>query len=742
MGKKVVFLSGVSVIALGVASAMGSGLPTSGKFTSGKGSISTSGTSMTVKQSSTSGIIDWKTFSVGAPNSIAFNNGSGVTLNKVTGKNLSTIAGSITATGSIYLMNSQGVIVSGTGKIVTGGTFIATSGGVTTDTESSNVLDIAKAKKKVTNAGSIISSSGNVFLVGNSVVNTGTITAKTGAAAVVAASQMKLSLVSQPPMFGSPVQQTFSEAGKGNASNSGDITGATVEVTAFGGNVSATTTTKAGTLTALGNGENDPATIWVVSQSGKITISANLSAVNKDKTGGYIELQGYTLSDTGTINAGANGLWHLLGHSILVDSQLGNTISTALNAGTNVELDSQDWPDGSGQTVEIDAPITWSTNATLDVYVGTGVVFDKSVKVTGAGNVYLAEEGFLDETFNDGSSLNFGTKNKGATFHLQGHPYTLIYNLRQLQNINNDLTGDFALATSLDASGVSNWVPIGTDGNGTILNGQKGLTGDFDGLGHTVSNLTIDLPSAMYVGLFGYSSGSIRDVGVIGGSVTGLSYVGGLAGAVDGVGGDFIEDDYSTATVIAGADGDSQANAGGLLGWTGGGLSIMNDYATGSVSSDGGNNVGGLVGINGDPIANSYATGAVSGNDFVGGLVGANTADGDVSYSFSTGFITASGQAGGLIGQNGTANTIDSYWDAQTSGQKSSQGGDALTTAQLEQALPTGFSSSVWGIEPKKSMPYLLWQAPNTGTRPKTATVTAAPSSDDLLTDETKRWRG
>ncbi|MGA9796677.1 MAG: hypothetical protein WBQ17_14215, partial [Rhizomicrobium sp.] len=84
-----------SVLALATMGAQAGGLPHGGHFIAGHGTLNKANQSLTVKQSSTTGIIDWNRFSVGAKNGVTFDNGSGATLNRVTGGNLSRIAGSL-----------------------------------------------------------------------------------------------------------------------------------------------------------------------------------------------------------------------------------------------------------------------------------------------------------------------------------------------------------------------------------------------------------------------------------------------------------------------------------------------------------------------------------------------------------------------------------------------------------------------------------------------------------------------
>ena len=87
---------------------------------------------------------------------------------------------------------------------------------------------------------------------------------------------------------------------------------------------------------------------------------------------------------------------------------------------------------------------------------------------------------------------------------------------------------------------------------------------------------------------------------------------------------------------------------GGLVGRNNGGT-ISQSYATGSVS---GHRVGGLVGWNNGTIIQSYATGAVTGAYSAGGLVGVNSYGGTISQSYATGAVSGIVETGGLAGRN------------------------------------------------------------------------------------------
>jgi len=109
----------------------------------------------------------------------------------------------------------------------------------------------------------------------------------------------------------------------------------------------------------------------------------------------------------------------------------------------------------------------------------------------------------------------------------------------------------------------------------------------------------------------------------------------------------------------------------------------------------GNTSVGGLTGKNAGTASNSYATGSVTGDDNVGGLVGKNDATGTVSNSYATGYVTGNLHVGGLIGRNqGTES--NSFWDTETSGQATPDGGTGKTTEKMMDI--TTFTGAAWDI--------------------------------------------
>jgi len=233
-----------------------------------------------------------------------------------------------------------------------------------------------------------------------------------------------------------------------------------------------------------------------------------------------------------------------------------------------------------------------------------------------------------------------------------------------LQDIRNDLGGDYVLLNNIECSGFY-FEPIGyADGNYWEDMFGDPFTGTLDGQGYVISNLNINGYN-QGTGLFSYTyDATIYDVGLENVDISGYSAVGAVVGYA--YGDTVIERVHSTGNVYA-----SDYYAGGLVGLLSG-SDIYDSYSHADVSSSG-DEVGGLVGYMEQNtcanLFNTYATGDVSGNSKVGGLVGETYSYCEIRYSYATGSVSGNSPVGGLIGLYGSgsddnpATTVtNSYW--------------------------------------------------------------------------------
>ncbi len=238
----------------------------------------------------------------------------------------------------------------------------------------------------------------------------------------------------------------------------------------------------------------------------------------------------------------------------------------------------------------------------------------------------------------------------------------------QLDLIHNDLTAHYVLIADIDLSGYENWNPIGAfqslsdkPEDAEIPHPDFAFTGTFDGGGHTISNLNIDAPMSMGVGLFGCTTGTENGNAYVGNftlenvTVTGFYLVGGAVGlqfmnspvsnisligenhlsGMQGIGGivgtgfDLISDCTATADITA--IGDDGA-CGGLIAGGTTMSSIVNCEAIGGSITAEGNSTWGFGAISGAPWGAYELTGCKAsdtvitvsgeGNRLVGGLFG------------------------------------------------------------------------------------------------------------------------
>ena len=359
--------------------------------------------------------------------------------------------------------------------------------------------------------------------------------------------------------------------------------------------------------------------------------------------------------------------------------------------------------------------------------------------------------------------LPAGTYSGGSGTAEDPYQISTVADWQELANNLFDWSYPFVLTNHLDFEGVT-VIPIGYadfDKEGQIYGTP--FTGIFDGNGYSIRNPTLTDYESSCLGLFRWigPGGQVKNLGVVGLSISGYYGIGGLCGyndsgtitdcyAAGGVTGDVsvgilcgsnrngtidrcfaigeargstystgglcgvndfgtISTSYSTSTVTG------WSNVGGLCGFNAG--TIDRCFASGTVTGDV-ECVGGLCGANDGTIGNCYATGDVTGNDrSIGGLCGASK--GTIQQCYSTGKVFNGVQmVGGLCGGI-LATVIDSFWDMETSGQTTSEGGTGKTTAEMKQVATftnAGWDFSYadgdpadWRIVPN-AYPRLVWQ--------------------------------
>ena len=382
----------------------------------------------------------------------------------------------------------------------------------------------------------------------------------------------------------------------------------------------------------------------------------------------------------------------------------------------------------SAQDIRIAAAFGWTDPSVLNLDAARSVTVDRAVKVQGPGGIaVVTNDGGHNGIFSFGAMGRVVFTNPASTLAIDGRNYIVVRDVATLAaGIAANPSGNFALADNYDAAGDGTYAapPVATR-----------FTGFFEGLGNTISNLTINVANGTDIGFFADSAGTIADIritnadvagdsteaaaptgvlaGLNEGTITGAATSGGVTGAAQNyafVGGLVGENEgsiigsHSAASVGAGSSGvpgglvgfgesgaiyassatgavigGQGSEAGGLIGSNAG--QIVQCFATGAVTSDAESKSGGFAGFDSGPISDSYATGNVMQQDELGYSAGfvaffQPTGTNLLTRNYSTGTPVGGNLIGGFIGDDTSAgeNLADNYWDMTTSGLGSADG--------------------------------------------------------------------
>jgi len=820
-------------------------LPSGGTTVAGSAAISAPSSSrLTIIQGSNRAVIDWTSFNVGQGGVVTFRQpgASAATLNRVTSDATSLIAGEITANGSVFLINPNGIEITKSGVVDVGQGFVASTLDISNrDFLAGKGVFSAAGAGLVANAGTITTGAGGyVGLLGGAVGNSGVIAApagqvvigagraatldingggflqvtipasaalsRDGATAVLTAAAARAAVRGAVNLPGAVNAQSVSGQ-DGDVTLSGSITasGGSITVSAPGlialkGATLDTSSAAGGGAIKLG-GKGDAVQASILSVDASSVLSANGGATGSGGSvslwssgqtnfagaisaqggalggdGGSAEVSGHVVSYAGTTDLlaahGAIGDLLIDPYNVTISTgkatgtgftaKADNTVINTVTLETALKTASVTILTGSGGsqagTITVDAPIAWTSGSTLSLSAYGSIAADSTIKNTGAGSLVLRADntgvGKGTVTFGSGDKVNFAGSTGAVSIYYnpadnpaksainttsytkptnyaadvttkagvsgQLTAYMLVNTVNNLQNVENKLTGDYALGRNIDASGTKNWNPATINGqtvHGGFVpieySGSSAFTGILAGQNHTISGLYENWGTES-LGLFGYvgKAGVIRNV-----NLTNVSFNFGPDAIYGGVlvahNMGLISNDSASGTLTSAIEGAT----GGLVAYnestgiiTGSHSSVKVTYVGSQNDED--TDYGGLVGNNYGRVENSYATGAVTDEaqtSNVGGLIGFNNGSegvGIVENSHATGKVTGGtsqlgggSNVGGLVGYDlGSASTKDALAQATAASSSSLVPGEIYRSYATGEVVDAGAHAFVGGL--------------------------------------------
>ncbi|EJP32906.1 filamentous hemagglutinin family N-terminal domain protein [Selenomonas sp. FOBRC9] len=314
----------------------------------------------------------------------------------------------------------------------------------------------------------------------------------------------------------------------------------------------------------------------------------NTSAINGTLSGGgniyLVNPNGVIIGKGATVHVG----------SLHVSTQEISTVNQ------NADMAGDVSPFSASAAGKADVVNMGAINATSVEVVGRSIRFlnDANVTVTSSPVVLRTD------TANDGTAhIGYrGTAPATTKYQVNGglatagdNYYQLVANATELQNINNNLSGNYMLEDNIDFNGGA-LTPIG--GNGALA----AFSGKVDGNFYQVKNFTVT--GVDHAGLFGKMSGArIENLGVVNPSITGndtgagINTAGGIVGHASG------NTKLRNVYVEGGSVTGEHSRFGGIVGYTTN-TKIDGSYNTSPIETGG----GGIIGSSdvGTEVTNTY----------------------------------------------------------------------------------------------------------------------------------------
>jgi filamentous hemagglutinin family protein len=407
--------------------------PLGGQVVSGRGSISQSGETTTIRQSSQNLFLDWLSFNVGSDETVNFvqPSASAIAVNEIFSTNGSQILGHLNANGEVWLVNPNGIVFGEGAQVNVGGLVASTLNNVTLSGDTASFS--GNGAGSLVNEGTInAATGGSVALLGNHVSNQGTITAKLGSVALGAGTAVTLTFNGNSLVKMQVDQSTLNTL----AENGGVIQadGGTVILSAGAKNaLLASVVNNTGIIEAR-TVENHDGTIELLGgmTAGTVNVGGTLDAsAPNGGNGGFIETNAahVEIADDAKVTSlaatGKTGTWLIDPTDFTIAASGGDitgvALATELDSG-NVTIQSSQGSAGTLGNIYVNASVTpaptAATTLTLDA-IGSILINDPikstasalnlSLNTAVTGNVTLAAALTLA-----GGNVNVGTYTSGT----------------------------------------------------------------------------------------------------------------------------------------------------------------------------------------------------------------------------------------------------------------------------------------------------------------------------------------
>jgi len=723
--KQILSLSLVALQAI-FPGGMAYALPHGGIVTSGKGTVSVVGNTLTVNQASNFLMTKWSSFNIWTGQTVRFvqPSRSSIAINTILGNTATNIFGRLLANGQVWLVNPNGVVFGPGAEVNTRGLLVSAL-----SLNGTSSQPTFSGTGTVSNAGSL---TGDYYLalIGSSVTNKGTLNSSN--VDMLAGTNVSLTFANNDILSYAINANTIPAL----AANSGKIVanGGSVWVAAGAkDSIAKSVVNNTGVIEAqtLASGKNGQ--IWLLAgdTNGTVNVGGTLNASapnggnggNIDTSAGRVNiLNGLAVSTIST--NGKDGTWTIDPNSFYIGENTGAANSTYGNVmnyedvsgielgnflnSANIVIDSTMGAKGTLGNIYVDAPVSWNSGNSLTLNAVNNVMVNANIKNSGSGNITLRADdisiGGLSTNTTGGIPSGIGSVFIGSgdvvgttgTVYIYTNPsnystalvnpatgtaytnanggglqaFDLLSTTADLSYIdthqttsqilanNYALNQDLTLGTGFSSG---NWTPFGSS--------SVPYSGIFNGQGHSISGLDINLPTSNYVGFFGYATGTIENFGLVSPTINGSEYVAPLIGEQNG-------GTITNAYVSGGSVTGTNSFVGGLVGEISSGT-LTQSWATPSL----------------------YANQSISGAaGYFGGLAG-GVSSGTISKSWFGGNFSNIGVGsptiGGVTGYNSSGTYSSDYYNSSlVTSMLTITGVTPLTTAQFAVASNFGFSSS------------------------------------------------